>query len=174
MSSTVPSAAVSPGPWYREPWPWILMAIPAASVVVGMIMLTLAIRTNDGLVADDYYKRGLAINKVIAREAAARADGMQAQLWIDPGAGRARIRLEGRAAAAERVRLAFVHPTRAGFDQTADLARAGTGLYEGMLGPLAPGRWHVMLEDEARAWRVVGVLQLPGDMTTTLAPGALE
>lgn len=176
----MPSAAVTtpaqhpPLPWYREPWPWILMAIPAASVVVGMIMLTLAIRTEDGLVADDYYKRGLAINKLIAREAAARADGVQAQLWIEPGAGRVRIRLEGRAAVGEHVRLAFVHPTRAGLDQTANLARAGAGLYEGVLGPLAAGRWHVMLEDEPRAWRVVGVLQLPGDTATTLAPGALE
>ncbi len=168
------SASSAVLPWYREPWPWILMAIPAASVVVGMIMLTLAIRTEDGLVADDYYKRGLAINKLIAREAAARADGVQAQLWIEPGAGRVRIRLDGRAAAGERVRLSFVHPTRAGFDRTVSLARTSGSLYEGVLGPLAPGRWHVMLEDEARVWRVVGVLQLPGGMAATLAPGALE
>lgn len=150
------------------------MAIPAASVVVGMVMLTLAIRTDDGLVADDYYKRGLAINRLLAREAVARADGVRAQLWIEPGAGRVRIRLEGRAAAGERVRLAFVHPTRAGLDQTADLSRTGAGIYEGVLGPLAAGRWHVMLEDEQRAWRVVGALQLPGDTAATLAPGALE
>jgi len=43
-------------PWYREPWPWILMAGPAAVIVAGIFTMTLAYRTEDGLVADDYYK----------------------------------------------------------------------------------------------------------------------
>jgi hypothetical protein len=166
MSSLAP-----PLPWYREPWPWILMAIPAVSVVVGMIMLTLAITTNDGLVADDYYKRGLAINKVIAREATARAGSVRAQLWMEPVAGRVRIRLEGDVATGGRVQIAFVHPTRAGLDRTVVLAPAGGGLYEGVLGPLAPGRWLVTLEDERRVWRVTGALRLPGETAATLAPG---
>ncbi len=150
------------------------MAIPAASVVVGMAMLTLAIRTEDGLVADDYYKRGLAINRLIAREASARADGVRAQLWFEPGAGRVRIRLDGKVATGERVRLGFVHPTRAGLDRSADLKRSGAGLYEGVLGPLAPGRWHVTLEDEHRVWRIVGELQRPGDTAAMLTPGATD
>jgi hypothetical protein len=147
------------------------MAIPAASVVVGMIMLTLAIRTNDGLVADDYYKRGLAINKVIAREAAARAGSVRAQLWMEPGAGRVRIRLEGDTVPGGRVQIAFVHPTRAGLDRAVALTPSGAGWYEGVVGPLAPGRWHVTLEDEHRVWRITGALQLPGEIAATLAPG---
>ena len=61
-------------PWYREPWPWILMAGPAIVVVAGFATLAIAVKTDDGLVADDYYKQGLAINRVLrARRAGARA-----------------------------------------------------------------------------------------------------
>ena len=52
-------------PWYRDPWPWILMAGPAAVVVAGAITLWIAFASADGLVAGDYYKQGLAINQVI-------------------------------------------------------------------------------------------------------------
>ena len=60
------------GPWYREPWPWLLMAGPAAVVVAGFATLWLAVSSNDGLVADDYYKQGLAINQTLQREALTR------------------------------------------------------------------------------------------------------
>ena len=56
------------GPWYREPWPWIIMAGPAVVVVAGVVTAWIAFSGADGLVADDYYKQGLAINKVLARE----------------------------------------------------------------------------------------------------------
>ena len=29
-------------PWYREPWPWIMMAGPAAVVVAGAVTMWLA------------------------------------------------------------------------------------------------------------------------------------
>jgi len=38
------------------------MAGPAAVIVAGFFTMALAFRTEDGLVAEDYYKQGLAIN----------------------------------------------------------------------------------------------------------------
>ena len=49
-------------PWYREPWVWLMIALPASAVVGGIITIYLAVSTSDGLVVDDYYKRGKAIN----------------------------------------------------------------------------------------------------------------
>ncbi len=43
---------VTPKPWYREPWPWLLMAGPAIVVVAGFLTLGFAIQSADGLVAD--------------------------------------------------------------------------------------------------------------------------
>ena len=58
-------------PWYREPWPWILISGPAIVVVAGFYTLYLAVVGADPLVVDNYYKEGLAINRVLERDQAA-------------------------------------------------------------------------------------------------------
>jgi uncharacterized protein len=138
-------------PWYREPWPWILMAAPAAAVVAGAATVWIAVDSADGLVADDYYKRGLAINQVLALEENARRLGVQAR--AEARDGRLRVALAG--AAPEAVFAQLAHATRAGYDQRLRLARAAPGLYEAELPPLAAGRWRVVLEDPRGEWRVV-------------------
>lgn len=40
-------------PWYREPWPWVAIAIPLAAVIMGMTTLYLAVSNPDYLVVDD-------------------------------------------------------------------------------------------------------------------------
>ena len=65
-------------PWYRSPWPWLLMSGPAVVLVAGAITTWIAFASADGLVAEDYYKQGLGINKVLAREEAARSRGLLA------------------------------------------------------------------------------------------------
>jgi hypothetical protein len=59
--------------WYKQAWPWLLMLPPAVSVVGGVAVLCLAIGTNDGLVAEDYYRQGVTINERLARERSASA-----------------------------------------------------------------------------------------------------
>ena len=51
----------------RERWPWLLMAGPAIVVVAGFVTLYIAVSTDDGVIAEDYYKRGLLINRALAR-----------------------------------------------------------------------------------------------------------
>jgi hypothetical protein len=138
-------------PWYREPWPWLLMAAPAAAVVAGAVTLWLALGSADGLVAEDYYKRGLAINRDLRREELARARGIEASVALE--GARLRVRLVGPGPAALRARL--VHATRAGHDLQLTLARAKSGDYEAALPPLPAGRWQIVLEDPAREWRIV-------------------
>jgi hypothetical protein len=44
-------------PWYRYPWPWVAIAIPAIAVMGGLFTLYLAISHPDPLVvADDQYQ----------------------------------------------------------------------------------------------------------------------
>jgi len=40
-------------PWYREPWPWVLIAIPALTVIACGITLWLALTHPDYLVVED-------------------------------------------------------------------------------------------------------------------------
>ena len=66
-------------PWHREPYVWMLLAIPGSAVAMGVVMLNLATSTYDGLVSDDYYKRGLQINRSIERDRYALDQGLRAE-----------------------------------------------------------------------------------------------
>jgi hypothetical protein len=39
-------------PWYRYPWPWVAIGIPAVAVIGGLLTLYLAITHPDPLVVD--------------------------------------------------------------------------------------------------------------------------
>jgi hypothetical protein len=39
-------------PWYREPWPWVLMAIPLLAVAASAVTLWLAISHPDYIVVE--------------------------------------------------------------------------------------------------------------------------
>ena len=54
--------------WWQYGHVWLIIAGPAAVIVAGFITLAIAIRVPDPVVADDYYRRGLDINKTLAAE----------------------------------------------------------------------------------------------------------
>jgi hypothetical protein len=156
-------------PWYREPWPWILMAGPAIVVCAGIATAVIAVRTDDGLVAQDYYQRGLAINKAIAREERAQALGLAASVEFDAARTRVRVVMTRGAAPKDPPRLTLAHATRAGSDQSVALHPAGPGAWEGAVRIPVEGAWRVRLEDAAGTWRLSG--HWSGiDRTARLAP----
>ncbi len=55
-------------PWWQYGHVWLIISGPAAVIVAGFITLAIAIGTPDPVIADDYYRRGLDINKTLAAE----------------------------------------------------------------------------------------------------------
>ena len=51
------SDSVQIKPWYKEPWPWVAIAIPAAAVIMGGITLYLALTNPDYVVVDEQQYR---------------------------------------------------------------------------------------------------------------------
>ncbi len=168
-------------PWYRHPWPWILMAGPFVVVVAGVITAYLAVRSNDGLVDDDYYKLGLAVNQVTARDQNAVKLGLQAEVMLNVEGEKVRVLLRGKpdAVLPEAIGFRAVHPTRAGVDQVVLLRADGAGSYSGKLTTPLKGRWHIALEDEKSEWRLTGdwsieknaSLRLPDEAKAAAVPG---
>lgn len=54
--------------WWQYGHVWLVIAGPAIVIVAGFVTLAIAIRTPDPVLAEDYYKRGLEINKTLAAE----------------------------------------------------------------------------------------------------------
>jgi len=161
-------------PWYREPWPWLLMAGPAAVVVAGFATLWIAISSSDGLVADDYYKQGLAINQTLQREALAVQNGYHATAQFADDGRQIKLRLEASPGASlpDTLQLRVVHPTRAGRDGLVMLRKTADGLYSGVGPALTEGRWMLILQDQQSTWRLDGAMVAPHTGTVSLAPAS--
>jgi uncharacterized protein len=157
-------------PWHREPWPWILMSGPAIVVVAGFVTLYLAVSTSDGVVADDYYKQGLGINRVIERDARARSLGIAAQVMFNEQRDGVRVILASSAPLPPSLRMKLIHPTRKDSDQTIELRHAGPAFYEARMQAPRGATWRVAIEDAAGTWRITGAWK--GDSSFTL--GAVD
>lgn len=133
------------------------MAGPVAVIFAGVITVWLAIKSNDGLVVDDYYKQGLEVNQVMERDQKSGELGLSADVFLGNG-GQVRVLLISSKGAAlpENLKLRIAHPTRSGLDQEILLASEGQGTYSGNLQRSLEGgnRWLIRLEDQKASWRL--------------------
>ncbi len=168
--SPVPEAT-NPEPWYRHFWPWVLIGLPLAAVLAGITTLFVAMDEPDSLVVGDYYKQGLAINRTLAREDAARALGIKGQLRIDVASGDIALVLEDQGGVLfDALRLELIHATRDKHDRQVLLVALGDGRYGGELQePLNLGGWSVHLEPADEAWRISGRAHVTTDKVAEIA-----
>lgn len=150
------TATATSKPWYREPWPWILMSGPLAAVLAGSFTAYLAVVHEDALVADNYYKEGLAINRTLDEEHAASRGGYAAQLLFGGDGRRVRVQLTGKQAEQGALELRLVHPVRADLDVLVPLRQLQAGWYEGTMRLPPAARWMLQLENRTQGWRLTG------------------
>lgn len=157
-------------PWYRYFWPWFIIGLLLLSVTSGIAMLVVAVRNQDSLVSDDYYKEGTAINRRFERDELARSLGVRAVLGFDDERGELTLQLSGDSTEQVRqLRLELAHPTHSEQDTVVILERMASGRFRGATGSELAGRFYASLEpaDEAAAssasdgWRLTRVLTLP-------------
>lgn len=156
-------------PWYRQRWPWLLIAGPAIVVVASMVTLWLAASSDDGIVADDYYKRGLAINRKLERIDRAAALGMGAVADIAAD-GQVRVALAATSTESDAhpaiIVLNVAHATKGGRDRSVELVLGPQGTYDGRIEPIGVGRWLVSVE--TKSWRLPAVEIAGAARTVTL------
>ena len=143
-------------PWYRQFWPWFLIALPGSVVIAAFLTLYIANRHADDLVVDEYYKNGLAINRQLERKQRAARRGISATVSVDGDS--AVVETAGVVDDAS-LTLRFSHPLEADRDFTTTVEDYGSGIYRGNVSmPVAP-RWHWVLEGGGDdGWRLDGTL----------------
>lgn len=143
-------------PWYKQFWPWFIISIPALTIVAAMITITIAVKTDDGLVVDDYYKEGLAINEDKQLKKKAAAMQLSAVLSLDQ-AGLIQAQLPENVSALPFLMLTLIHPGDASKDLELPLANVGDALFTSK-DPLTGTEvnWHVAITPPDTDWKLSG------------------
>ncbi|WJW75635.1 FixH family protein [Thiohalobacter sp. IOR34] len=164
-----------PPPWYRQFWPWFLIALPASAVIGGLATVYIAVQSQDSLVVDDYYKEGLAINQALDREHRAAELGLSGLLRFLPEQSELRITLNGDNATLstlDHLELHLVHPTRAELDRSLILERNARGEYVAGISAAPAARWYLQLQPASGEWRLTGRLDLSRGGQAALSAGS--
>lgn len=153
MNSEIPLN--SPRPWFREPWVWLLIALPASAVLGGIVTIWIAVESDDGLVEDDYYKHGLEINRKLDRDKAAVLYDLVADVKISEGQNNIQLSLvaNDKFISPSSIKLSLLHPTVKGHDQILVFQSDSNGVYAGTLPSLIQGNWYLQIE--ADDWRLL-------------------
>lgn len=139
-------------PWYRQFWPWFIMALPAAAVAASLSTVAIAVINKDSLVRDDWYQDGKSINLDVARDRLAKTQDIRADLNFDSVTGEVRAQLQGRLKGPDTLTLTLSHVTLAGLDQTLILKRQQDGRYLGLLQKSLQGNFDIELGNTE--WRL--------------------
>lgn len=135
-----------------EPWPLAIIIFFAVVFSANAVLIYLAVNSKNGLVTDDYYKKGITYNKVIEAQKVQDALGWTGKAeagGLAVGeAGTFRFSLtdrDGAPVTGARVEAILFRPTKEGFDQKTALAESAPGTYQGQVRPPLPGRWDLKI-----------------------------
>lgn len=147
--------------WYKEPWMLLVVGGPVIVAIAAIITGYIAWQGEDKVIAKDYYKQGININKDIFRDAKAIEYNMQAKAKFDGAIGKITLQLEGKTALPAVI--LFSSASRSNNSvyeqiQKVNLTQVQPGKYEGAVN-ISPATdsanfklWHVQIE--AADWRL--------------------
>ncbi|MFZ6709183.1 FixH family protein [Undibacterium sp. TC9W] len=163
--------------WYKEPWLLLVAGGPAFVVCASLYTGYIAMHGADKVVAEDYYKQGLMINKDIQRDAKARELQLNAYINADFAKGKIVLQVSGKGDLPETIQLRLASAAVGGNSvseviRRLPMKRTATGQYEGDLklmpnaGEQAVKLFHIKLE--TTDWRLTGDWFDPGQKPVQL------
>ena len=160
-------------PWYKQFWPWFLLALLSSSIVVSTTFAVLSVKTADGMVVqEDYYEHGKAINMILAKQERANELGLSAELRIDPLTSDIVLDLTGDDRPAT-LYLTLIFPTQDDRDQEFVLQHVREGRYITQGPDNLRYRWYIQLQPQQTEadWRLIGEARFPNEESVALLPG---
>jgi len=147
-------------PWYRQFWPWFIIALPASSVVAGITTFWIAMQTTDSLVVQAEDGVRSATDRQLSAERLAAELELAALVEIDPETRVISVVIQSSDLPEIPATLDFElsHPAFADRDQHITLNKAmadadGNPVWVGHFITIPAGRFYAVLKS-GDEWRV--------------------
>ena len=138
-------------PWYRQFWPWFILAILGWGVVSASITLSVALKNPPHMMTGDYAKLGKALVDTHVRADRAEALGLAARLRAGRDAWMLQFAPEASELSAEALLLLVQHPTDSARDRQIVLRRSAPGEYRADAIDI-PDRGRLIVSDLQQTW----------------------
>ena len=155
-------------PWYKQFWPWFLIALPATVVVASFVTLGIFSKNSVSLVAEDYYKKGKGINVDISRVNVTKELGLKASVHSEGNA----VVIEfdkGQLEHYPAITAMFAHRTLPDHDFTKLVTSDARGVYRYTLDDALQGPWFVELTPHDEEWLIQGRIEFPTSAAVQLS-----
>ncbi|MCU4674530.1 FixH family protein [Catenovulum sp. 2E275] len=161
----------STSPWYKEPWPWVLIAIILIPMLVAAVRLSIYNDYKVEMVVDDYYKKGKSINQEFAREKLAKTYNLSALVNFTEHNIVLDLNHNEQAPEIASLIISFYHSTQ-GFK---DFNLMATARADGKFTAVLPekdlsGKWQLTLEPHDKRWKIQKNIHLPDANQIIITP----
>ncbi|MFZ6658242.1 FixH family protein [Undibacterium sp. TJN19] len=100
--------------WYKEPWLLLVAGGPLFVVCASLYTGYIALHGADKVVAEDYYRQGLMINKDIQRDARAKELQLSAVIVIDTLNNKLKMQISSKTSLPDTVQLSLANAAAGG------------------------------------------------------------
>ena len=146
-------------PWYKEPWAYLVFALPLISVCVGTTVFFIANTNPDSVVVDDYYKKGKSINQDIRKFKLAQKLGVHFDMQVSNN--EIILKPTGIDKAFPMLNVNFHHSTLSERDFSLKLTTDGNGWLRQSFDNDINGKWKISITPFDDQWRMQTTLALP-------------
>lgn len=155
-------------PWYKQPGPWVLIAVLASIFIAGILALVIVSRPSSEPTVGDYLQQPSGLDAFIEDRQRAHLRGISAVLSFSDASVSAGT---SGPVKAKKLKLELSHPREPGSEVTITLNRVTEGLYTGDLpSPISAGWNWALRSSEGDGWQLDGEVYV--DDIGYEAPGA--
>ena len=155
--------------WYKEFWPWFLIALPSTVVIASLITLILCNNNPISLVAEDHYKKGKGINQDLSRLKEAQALSISATLLLNDNM--AMISLDkGDLFHYPSLFVTFQHRTLPNKDIEQWVTADAQGRYRVTINADLTGPWYIKITSFDKRWALQGRTHFPSSLPLLFNP----
>ncbi|NOH96306.1 FixH family protein [Vibrio sp. 99-70-13A1] len=154
-------------PWYKQFWPWFLIALPSTVVIWTILTVILFTQNSVDLVTEDYYKKGKGINIDISKVNVAKDLGLFASVSEESDSVVLTLN-KGSLEHYPALNAMFVHRTLPDRDFSKLLTADAKGNYRLILENDIQGPWFIELSPHNSEWLIQGRITFPLETPTRL------